>query len=78
MTEDEAKTKWCPETRFHVASGTVYHNRLPKTDDDTGSAKQNSANCIASDCACWVWEEGPRGEEVMTKDGRQGHCGLIK
>ena len=71
MTEDEAKTKWCPETRFHVASGTVYHNRLTKTDDDTGSAKQNSANCIASDCACWV----DRGEDG--RGNRLGRCGLI-
>jgi len=74
MTEDEAKTKWCPETRFHVASGTVYHNRLIKTDDDTGSAKQNSANCIASDCACWVLEY----LDALDDYSEHGRCGLIK
>jgi len=34
--------------------------------------------CSASQCAWWAWEEDSKGREIMTKDGRQGHCGLIR
>jgi len=32
--------------------------------------------CIASDCACWVWDG--TASEMGLKDDWQGHCGLAK
>ncbi len=77
MTEEEAKTKWCPMVRFYNPNHhDVMENRVleyvPSGAIDI---------CIGSYCAYWVWETAELGEhsyEVMTKEGRQGHCGLIR
>ena len=41
MTEDEAKTKWCPHARFN---------------GDNMSESGDLAKCIASDCMMWESE----------------------
>ena len=70
MTEDQAKTKWCPHVRYHnngeVAS--VYCNKPGDPDSLVGLEL-----CIASDCMMWV--------VVMQLDVKaepRGHCGLVK
>ena len=71
MTEDEAKTKWCPFVRVTVTpndatwQGNMLTNRgqIPAANTDT--------LCIASDCMAW------RGEKVMTSRHLiNGYCGL--
>ena len=67
MTEDEAKTKWCPMTRFHKgADNDVYCNK-PR-----GVVKSpHSTFCIASDCMVWVKDGWSTLNECET-----GYCGL--
>ncbi len=64
MTEDEAKTKWCP-----------YQGVGVKADSKAGARSR----CIASDCMAWRTShttDSAGGRVVMTcKDGH-GFCGL--
>lgn len=85
MTEEEAKTKWCPKVRY-----------LAIFRDDTGKREiagcynrsANSTdimdcNCIASECMWWVWDVTPANaatENAYANVGSipLGHCGAIK
>lgn len=64
MTEDEAKTKWCPFVRFHVEgkapSFTVAPNR-----------EQRGTRCIGS--ACMAWREHT-GHVEATEQGSDGYA----
>ena len=66
MTEDEAKTKWCPMVRLApLGPGESYKkstNRMGKGDPDSC--------CIASDCMAWRWF----GRGAARPD--RGYCGL--
>ena len=79
MTEDEAKTKWCPHVRIADtgADNAVACNRY--TSEDYGS------NCIASDCMMWRWgndgakslgQQQAEGVGIIEQNG--GYCGLTK
>lgn len=60
VTEEEARTKWCPEVRLTDASGSNYgviSNR------DIGVRHEY---CIASKCMWWRW---------TTEDETFGYCG---
>lgn len=77
MTEDEAKKKWCPMARVSASGCSLSFNRV---DDGTPSI---GANCIASDCAMWVWVKkievvygGPCNE--LPKEQWQGRCGFAR
>ncbi len=48
MTEDHAKTKWCPMTRWTKTDSGTFSN-LPD---------ESSDRCIASECMQW-WANGP-------------------
>ena len=58
MTEDEAKTKWCPFARPGSVRpeecGEVRGNRMMQGEVDTG------ALCVASACMSWRWSEAKR------------------
>ena len=61
MTEDEAKTKWCPHVRVPRVAGST-SNR-----DSDGDFLQEHL-CVASQCMAW---------RLATKAGeRGGYCGL--
>ena len=65
MTEDEAKTKWCP--MFRVGFHPEYqHNRIH--DGKCG-------NCIASDCMMWRTETSTNCSTGKTSVCG-GYCGL--
>ena len=76
LTEDEAKTKWCPHARnLHQWNEEAAPNR--DADDKPIS------RCIASACMAWRWRED--GGYRQTKDGTWvsgnvtdaiGFCGL--
>jgi len=63
MTEDEAKTKWCPwarvrggESRFSSYREGIGHISLP----------HSGTHCLGSGCMAWRWSE---------LESRTGHCG---
>ena len=78
MTEEEAKTKWCPSARnqFDGVDGRPACNMRK---DDRYNIR---IKCIASDCMMWKWNS-PSAEavyEVLSRGESTvdfgGHCGL--
>lgn len=84
MTEEEAKTKWCPFARpsqnHPDECGEIRGNRAlpyePRTYPD-------SCLCLGSACMAWRWnkvlvrgcdEEG----DMMATSHTHGHCGLAR
>jgi hypothetical protein len=51
MTEQEAKTKWCPMVRYSAdaepSANLWYFGK---------QGRDERVNCIASDCMMWRWE----------------------
>lgn len=76
MTEEDARTKWCPDAVFPIDSLrlTVGGNR-----HISGEIPQE-CKCIASDCMMWreypyaVCGDGKKHYYDMSKQG--GYCGL--
>lgn len=73
MTEEEAKTKWCPQIRFD-AEGCI--NREDQNLD---------FNCMGSGCMMWAKDTGLKfvksvegGDIYKMPDETEGHCGLVK
>jgi hypothetical protein len=71
MTEDEAKTKWCP-----------FYRLIPETEFDEGLdnrliglKEENllSSRCLASECMAWRWDTliADQGSTLT-----HGGCGL--
>ena len=60
MTEQEAKTKWCPMIR---SSAGIESNCATNTYDES----YTHPSCIASDCMMWRWTDSPH---------TKGYCGL--
>lgn len=76
MTEDEAKTKWCPFARVDSGfAGAGVCNRYPMRDPegcDTSRERvmvNDTVRCIASSCMAWRWD-------VPSYPGNGGSCGL--
>lgn len=79
MTEQGARTKWCPMWRFVQFGnnaewqGRVLTNRNIFLEEDTDK-------CIASDCMMWRWERDRYAEGYELKpdheDYNKGYCGL--
>ena len=51
ITEDEAKTKWCPFARSIVSTG----GGANRGTDSAGRPPPN-VNCIGSACMAWRWD----------------------
>ncbi len=78
MTEDEAKTKWCPMIRFSLGEVAHYSNR-----EEVADASNAKSRCIGS--ACMMWRISHRmyskigADGFPTKDSNEifeGYCGL--
>jgi len=65
MTEDEAKTKWCP----HVRQSNGYKEGFSKNRESSGAP--TDARCIASECMAWRWIISPE-----KAPNASGYCGL--
>lgn len=82
MTEDEAKTKWCPQTRVAAAGpvgGSFWNRSLDdagvETGENTTSAHVKLSRCIGSACMAWRrWYFDPLVGQREGQDG--GYCGL--
>ena len=91
MKEDEAKTKWCPYSRYVIDSANYASgNRFDGGDESsTGSMAQKGCLCLGSRCMAWRSKETSdfaRSAEVeFHRSGRRlapgpdqvdGYCGL--
>lgn len=66
VTEEEAKTKWCPEVRTGLTAGmAVNHHISGDVHDET--------RCIASGCMMWRWLHHPGDSEKPA-----GFCGKAR
>ncbi|MFA5951510.1 MAG: hypothetical protein WC807_14620 [Hyphomicrobium sp.] len=50
-TEEEAKTKWCPETRTGLTAGMAVNHHV-------GGDVHEETRCIGSGCMMWRWKRG--------------------
>jgi hypothetical protein len=85
-TEDEAKTRWCPQVRIAGDENEPNFNRGYGEDhcNITGGNGQYKCNCIASECMMWRWvyedanpataRNGLLARNYIKTD--KGHCGL--
>ena len=88
MTEDEAKTKWCPFVRLPTVNGATFNRDAERTDEQTCiNAYGGWANkCVGSSCMAWRWEWSPKDADRNSKDPFPvegdlnpvpvGYCGL--
>lgn len=90
MTEEEAKTKWCPHVRsvcgrrnqdnsLGVLSGSVFNSVWVEDEKDQPIRE---CYCIGSACAMWRWDEGQPApipgcsDKLQRERPGNGYCGL--
>lgn len=74
MTEEEAKTKWCPMARTRLSDG-IGGNRMDEataSGDPIGSVPLYGTFCIGSACMAWRISSG-----ALCSDP-EGYCGLAR
>lgn len=73
MTEQEARTKWCPMTRV-LSTNWKHGCGFNRITDDTAKIQGPATGsfCLASDCMMWRWKE----KSSPNDPNRRGHCGL--
>ena len=67
MTEEEARTKWCPFVRLSIAANPGVAFNIWSGDD----GDPMRATCIASQCMAWRWDF--TGSSLAH---HEGYCGL--
>lgn len=89
LTEDQARTKWCPAVRGWGNQDGSYCNR-PVVGEDGGHMSSAKTLCIASDCMAWrkltVWIDRATNEPAIPgvtaigaleeRYSDTGYCGL--
>lgn len=76
LTEDEAKTKWCPFARYQgFRDGGVNRWKQSAPADEPHALNPIPCRCIASDCMAWRWKDTTN---PYPEDRAQwgGYCGL--
>jgi len=63
MTEEEAKTKWCPMVRVAHATTDIAVNR---------ASEYSHTRCLASECMMWQWKDKSDLQGTIPR----GYCGL--
>lgn len=83
MTEEDAKTKWCPFSRVHAThqgnSQGPAANRLTRLNDDGSilvAGWSNDANCVGSACMAWHFASNTTADREKSAGTRHGFCGL--
>lgn len=69
MTEEQARTKWCPFARYKSING----EGINRWATDEVQLNPEPARCIASDCMAWWWIIAPSRNIKGT-----GCCGLAR
>lgn len=67
MTEDEAKTKWCPYTRVFVSTNKGISSFNKHSDENDRFDKRMC--CIASECMMWRTGKMKISEFVEMRNG---------
>ena len=71
MTEEEAKSKWCPHVRSYAGGWNAdSSHRIPTV-----------ARCIGSDCMAWRWVQDElttfiANDKTVVTPSEHGYCGL--
>jgi hypothetical protein len=74
VTEQEAKSKWCPHSRVVAKNGLgPCGNRVNDCAADGSPAVPEAAFCIGSHCMAWRWENK---FQRKPSDSTHGYCGL--
>ena len=83
MTEDQAKTKWCPFANSRSIDRSMGDNQrmatawLPNEDD----SESFTICCIGSECMAWRWKERSDFKNESSRKGTSydnGRCGLAR
>lgn len=61
LTEQEAKTKWCPEVRV---TRRTSHDDVDFSETNRGedASCDNAHSCLGSACMAWRWADDANGE----------------
>jgi hypothetical protein len=81
MTEDEAKTKWCPQFQVSIAGGPAGQMQRDTWRDKSNRPLEGGGKCLASACMAWRWQpnwgESPENPAACTElPPIKGYCGL--
>ena len=58
MTENEAKTKWCPHVRYGLRDQDTSNRWTFYDKNDEARHIPDECKCIASDCMMWIKDTG--------------------
>jgi hypothetical protein len=77
MTEDEAKTKWCPLVRVSIKTGkdlSITTNRSEWSADP--AMREPATKCVGSACMAWRWA---KTENIGTRHEKttDNYCGAF-
>lgn len=78
MTEQEAKTKWCPAVRFDTGRSGVNRWKQSEPPEEPHALNPVPCRCIASECMAWRWERIPHPNATggFVWGRVHGYCGL--
>ena len=81
MTEDEAKTKWCPFVRYQPARkfsfGRIKAAINRWLDDDDKQLNPEPCHCIGSECMAWRDDKSANQcANARMENQDHGYCGL--
>ena len=75
MTEDEAKTKWCPMVRvIQIRTGPERYETL---DNRACLNEDGGPKCIGSECMMWRWLYKISNDGSDPERTEHGGCGLV-